>query len=66
MAGTHPEVGGRFLPIEPLFPTGRYALGIHYDPSFQKTNGEDGTVGCIALTPDFSQINLKAQSRDEK
>lgn len=50
VAGTHPEVGGRFLPIEPLFPTGRYALGIHYDPSFQKTNGEDGTEGCIALT----------------
>ncbi len=50
VAGTHPEVGGRFLPIEPLFNTGRYALGIHYDPSFQKTNGEDGTEGCIALT----------------
>ncbi|MGK7884324.1 MAG: L,D-transpeptidase [Crocosphaera sp.] len=50
VAGTHPEVGGRFLPIEPLFATGRYALGIHYDPSFQKTNGEDGTQGCIALT----------------
>ncbi|MDJ0662533.1 MAG: L,D-transpeptidase [Crocosphaera sp.] len=50
VAGTHPEVGGRFLPVEPLFPTGRSALGIHYDPSFQKTNGEDGTEGCIALT----------------
>ncbi len=50
VAGTHPEVGGRFLPIEPLFATGRSALGIHYDPSFQKTNGEDGTEGCIALT----------------
>lgn len=50
VAGTHPEVGGRFLPIEPLFPTGRSALGIHYDPSFQQANGEDGTQGCIALT----------------
>jgi hypothetical protein len=50
VAGTHPEVGGRFLPIQPLFPTGRSALGIHYDPSFQKSNGEDGTEGCIALT----------------
>ena len=58
VAGTHPEVGGRFLPIEPLFPTGRYALGIHYDPSFQKTNGEDGTQGCIALTnkSDLDQV----------
>ena len=56
--GTHPEVGGRFLPIEPLFPTGRSALGIHYDPSFQKANGEDGTRGCIALTnkQDLDQV----------
>ncbi|MEM8778385.1 MAG: L,D-transpeptidase [Cyanobacteria bacterium P01_G01_bin.49] len=48
--GTTSEVGEWFLPIEPLFSTGRTALGIHYDPSFQKTNGEDGTQGCIALT----------------
>lgn len=48
--GTHPEVGGRFLPIYPMFKTGRSALGIHYDPSFEKDNGEDGTSGCIALT----------------
>ena len=48
--GTHPEVGGRFLPIEPLFTTGRSALGFHYDPSYEKTNGEDGTAGCIAFT----------------
>lgn len=48
--GTHPEVGDRFLPIEPLFPTGRTELGLHYDPSFEKDNGEDGTSGCIALT----------------
>ena len=48
--GTDPEVGKRFLPIQPLFRTGRSAMGIHYDPSFQKKNGEDGTEGCIALT----------------
>ena len=48
--GTSPEVGSRFLPIQPLFRTGRSALGIHYDPSFEKNNGEDGTEGCIALT----------------
>lgn len=48
--GTHPEVGGRFLPITPTFRTGRTALGIHFDPSFEKRNGEDGTAGCIALT----------------
>ena len=58
IAGTHPEVGGRFLPIQPLFQTGRSALGIHYDPSFEKRNGEDGTTGCIALTnkSEFEQV----------
>jgi hypothetical protein len=50
VSGSNPEVGGRFLPIQPLFRTGRSALGIHYDPSFEKNNGEDGTEGCIALT----------------
>jgi hypothetical protein len=48
--GTTSEVGGRFLPIQPLFRTGRSGLGIHYDPSFGQGNGEDGTEGCIALT----------------
>jgi hypothetical protein len=56
--GTHSEVGGRFLPIYPSFKTGRSALGIHYDPSFEKDNGEDGTSGCIALTnkSDFDKV----------
>lgn len=48
--GTHYEVGGRFLPIHPKFGTGRSALGIHYDPSFEKSQKDDGTAGCIALT----------------
>lgn len=48
--GTIAEAGELFLPIQPLFWTGRSALGIHYDPSFEKNNGEDGTSGCIALT----------------
>lgn len=50
IAGSIPEAGNLFLPIQPLFSTGRSALGIHYDPSFGKNNGEDGTSGCIALT----------------
>lgn len=50
VAGTIPEADDRFLPIRPLFKTGRTDLGIHYDPSFEKNNGEDGTSGCIALT----------------
>ncbi|MBD6619299.1 L,D-transpeptidase [Komarekiella sp. 'clone 1'] len=48
--GAIPEAGDRFLPIQPLFQTGRTDLGIHYDPSFEKNNGEDGTSGCIGLT----------------
>jgi hypothetical protein len=47
--GTVPEVGGLFLPITPNFKTNRSALGIHFDPSFNKNNGEDGTHGCIGL-----------------
>jgi hypothetical protein len=50
VAGTILEAGDRFLAIQPLFRTGRSALGIHYDPSFEKNNGEDGTSGCIGLT----------------
>lgn len=49
VAGTIPEAGDRFLPIQPLFRTGRTALGFHVDPSFGKNNGEDGTSGCIGL-----------------
>lgn len=44
------EAGETFLPVYPQFQTGRSALGIHYDPSFNKNNGEDGTSGCIGLT----------------
>ncbi|AFY31836.1 ErfK/YbiS/YcfS/YnhG family protein [Calothrix sp. PCC 7507] len=56
--GSIAEAGDRFLPIRPLFSTGRSALGIHYDPSFNKNNGEDGTSGCVALTnrQDLSQV----------
>ncbi|KJH70236.1 L,D-transpeptidase [Aliterella atlantica] len=56
--GTIAEAGERFLPIQPLFRTGRSALGIHYDPSFEKDNGEDGTSGCVALTnkQDLNQV----------
>lgn len=56
--GTNSEVGGRFLHIQPLFSTGRSALGIHYDPSFEKSNGEDGTEGCIALSKKQELSNL--------
>lgn len=45
-----PELGnGYWIPIVPLFSTGRSALGIHQDPSWGKTNGESGTSGCIGV-----------------
>lgn len=47
--GAVKEVGGRFLPITPMFQTGRTHLGFHYDPSFDKDPKEDGTDGCIGL-----------------
>lgn len=54
VAGTIREVGGTMVP---LFPKPgfnprmrRTALGIHWDPSFDKDRKEDGTSGCIGLT----------------
>ncbi|OKH52477.1 hypothetical protein NIES2101_14750 [Calothrix sp. HK-06] len=56
--GTIAEAGKLFLPIYPNFRTGRTALGIHVDPSFEQNNGEDGTSGCIGLTSqeDLSKV----------
>jgi hypothetical protein len=53
------EAGATFLPVYPQFKTSRTALGIHYDPSFNQNNGEDGTSGCIGLTnkQDRDKIN---------
>jgi hypothetical protein len=48
--GTIPEVGKTFIGIFPKFETGRNSLGIHLDRSFNKTNGYDGTAGCIGIT----------------
>ena len=47
-----------FLPISPMFSTGRSALGIHVDPSYNKDPKEDGTSGCIGLTnpADFKSL----------
>lgn len=45
-----PELGkGYWVPITPLFNTGRSALGFHQDPSWGKGNGESGTSGCVGL-----------------
>ncbi|WP_310485175.1 hypothetical protein [Chamaesiphon sp. VAR_48_metabat_403] len=52
--GTIAEVGGTMVPIfpKPGFDRRmrRTALGIHWDPSFEKDAKEDGTSGCIGLT----------------
>ena len=47
-----------FLPISPMFSTGRSALGIHLDPSYNIDPKEDGTSGCIGLTnaTDFKSL----------
>ena len=45
-----PEVGrGYWIPITPLFQTGRSLLGLHQDPSWGRLNGESGTSGCIGV-----------------
>jgi L,D-transpeptidase catalytic domain len=44
------SVSQPFLPISPLFNTGRSALGFHVDPSYNRDPKEDGTSGCIGLT----------------
>jgi hypothetical protein len=52
--GTIPEVGGTMVPIFPKRGFDprmrRTALGIHWDPSFDRDKSEDGTSGCIGLT----------------
>lgn len=41
--------GGFFIPIEPLFNTARYALGLHHEAEFQQGVGPElGTEGCLA------------------
>lgn len=52
------NVSQPFLPISPMFATGRSALGIHVDPSYNKDPKEDGTSGCIGLTnpADFKSL----------
>ncbi len=47
--GTMNEVGRTFIGIFPKFATGRTALGIHLDRSFNQRNGFDGTAGCIGI-----------------
>jgi hypothetical protein len=48
------EVGGTMVPIFPKSGFDprmrRTALGIHWDPSFDRDKKEDGTSGCIGLT----------------
>ena len=52
------NVSQPFLPISPMFGTGRSALGFHVDPSYNKDPKEDGTSGCIGLTTsaDFKSL----------
>lgn len=48
---SNPELGNTFfVDLFPRFETERTDLGIHWDPSFNKDEVEDGTAGCVALT----------------
>jgi hypothetical protein len=49
VAGVKSEVGKTFIGVYPEFKTARTDLGIHLDPSFNQTNGYDGTAGCIGI-----------------
>jgi hypothetical protein len=51
------NVSKPFLPISPLFRTGRSALGIHVDPSYNIDRKEDGTSGCIGM---LNQADFKS------
>ncbi len=54
-----PELGkGFWVPITPLFNTGRSDLGFHQDPSWGKKNGESGTSGCIGLQKASDTLKL--------
>ena len=54
-----PELGkGFWVPITPLFSTGRSDLGFHQDPSWGKKNGESGTSGCIGLQKASDTLKL--------
>lgn len=48
--GLDREVGKKFVRLKPRFTTRRTHLGIHWDISYNKRNGRDGTAGCIGLT----------------
>lgn len=62
-----PELGtGYWVPIIPLFSTGRSALGFHQDPSWGKENGESGTSGCVGLESPEATTRLVDWIREYK
>lgn len=54
------EFGGVWSAITPTFPTQRSGLGIHYDPSALKQDGNTGTAGCFA-TPSIEERETMSQ-----
>lgn len=54
------EFGGTWSPIVPTFKTGRSGIGLHYDPSAFKNNGQAGTAGCLA-TPTIEERDIMTQ-----
>jgi hypothetical protein len=54
-----------FIDLHPTFMTGRTDLGIHVDPSFNQSELDDGTAGCVGLTSESDLAELIQIIRDQ-
>jgi hypothetical protein len=65
--GLNSELGGTwFIDLEPDFKTDRSQLGIHWDPSYERSKVDDGTAGCVALTNSEDLDSIEAAIRYER
>ena len=65
--GLNPELGGTwFIDLEPNFRTSRTQLGIHWDPSYERSKVDDGTAGCLALTNSQDLDSIEAAIRHNR
>jgi hypothetical protein len=58
--GLDREVGKTFVRLRPRFKTRRSDLGIHWDVSYERRNGRDGTAGCVgtATKQDLDRVRV--------
>lgn len=65
--GLNSELGGTwFIDLEPNFKTSRSQLGIHWDPSYERSKVDDGTAGCLALTNSEDLDGIEAAIRHDR